>query len=217
MTEKKQKDSGEKPDVHAQLLAELAAKQSTETEAEGEQGQRGETPSAEPAKASKKGFEEIRDIIEGAQQARVAADAEDYLEEGEAEDDNDTGSSAPVPQTWGYSLEKMNKEWALVLIGSKVAMVREQPHAKEEDRVRVVQVDSFHKLYNNRPTQVMGADLKIKTISWSKCWESERHRRQFDGIEFFPNPDDEKGTKGYLNLWQGFSYQPDPKAGKWAI
>ncbi|EAV44933.1 hypothetical protein SIAM614_12998 [Stappia aggregata IAM 12614] len=217
MTEKKKTTAAEKSNKHRQLLDELSAQKATETEAEADQGQRGETPSDGSVPAGKRGLDHIRTLIENASQPGTTDDDDDVLTEQVDDTDNDTGSSAPVPQEWGYSLEKMNSEWSLVLIGSKVAMVREQPHAKEEDRVRVVQVDSFHRLYNNKPTQVMGADGKIKTVSWSKRWEAERHRRQYDGIEFFPNPEGKAGTRGYLNLWQGFSYRPDAKAGSWSV
>ncbi|MBO6857579.1 primase-helicase family protein [Roseibium sp.] len=217
MTEKKKTTASGKPNKHRQLLDELSALKATETEAEGDQGQRGGTPSDGSVPAGKRGLDHIRTLIENASQPGTTDDDDDVLTDQEDDTDNDTGSSAPVPQEWGYSLEKMNAEWSLVLIGSKVAMVREQPHAKEEDRVRVVQVDSFHRLYNNKPTQVMGADGKIKTVSWSKRWEGERHRRQYDGIEFFPNPEGKAGTRRYLNLWQGFSYRPDARAGSWSV
>jgi len=217
VAEKKKAAEGASPNVHQKLLDELTGKEVAETEAEAEQGERGRSPSGDTEKAGKKGVEQIREIIARASQPGALEDDDDHLAGAEDDTGNDTGASAPVPQEWGYSLEKMNAEWSLVLIGSKVAMVREQPHAKEEDRVRVVQVDSFHKLYNNKPTQVIGADGKIKTISWSKRWESERHRRQFDGIEFWPNPEGAPGTRGYLNLWQGFSFRPDPDAGSWTV
>ena len=217
MTEKKKTTAAEKSNKHRQLLDELSAQKTTETAAEGEQGRRGETPSDGSVPAGKRGLDHIRTLIENASQPGTTDDDAEILPDQDDDTDNDTGSNAPVPQDWGYSLEKMNAEWSLVLIGSKVAMVREQPHAKEEDRVRVVQVDSFHRLYNNKPTQVMGADGKIKTVSWSKRWEGERHRRQYDGIEFFPNPEGKAGTRGYLNLWQGFSYRPDARAGSWSV
>ncbi|WP_249696465.1 primase-helicase family protein [Stappia sp. WLB 29] len=154
---------------------------------------------------------QIRQIIETAQQPEIADDHLDDEEGGDA-----PGASA-APQDWGFSVEKINKEWALVLIGSKAVMVREKPDAPMEDRLRVVQVEAFRLLLSNRPTQVVGADGKIKTISWAKRWEGSRDRRQYDGIEFFPNPDKAKGTKGYLNLWRGFSVKPKAKPGGYAI
>ncbi|MDN3719448.1 DUF5906 domain-containing protein [Roseibium salinum] len=215
--DRKNPEDAAKPDIHEQLKAELAARIAAETEAEGDQVQRGISPDGEPDNAPNMRLAHIRELIEGASVLAMVDGDGDYLPEADSDTDNDTGSGAPVPQDWGYSLERMNAEWSLVLIGSKVAMVREQPHAKEEDRVRVVQVDSFHRLYNNKPTQVMTSDGKIKTITWSKRWEGERHRRQFDGIEFFPNPDGASATRGYLNLWQGYSVDPNPRAGRWTV
>ena len=36
-------------------------------------------------------------------------------------------------------------------------------------------------------------------------------RREYDGVEFFPNPDGAAGTPGYYNYWKGFEVQPSPK------
>jgi hypothetical protein len=224
MTKKKGKKSDDAPkpeDIHDKLRAELDAQKGNdtpprepETGAAGEQGSSAEN--ADPDEAARA---RIRALMEGASQPGIAdEDTGPVLSGvGEDEDDNDTGDTAPVPQDWGYSLEKLNKQWSLVLIGSKVAMVREQPYAKIEDRVRVVQVEAFRHLYSNRVTQVMGADGKIKNLTWAKRWEGERHRRQYDGIEFHPDPENAGGTPGYLNLWRGFSCTPDPTAGSWSI
>ncbi|SHN18383.1 DUF5906 domain-containing protein [Roseibium suaedae] len=190
-------------DMTAKLRAELASGQ---LEREGEQGQKGK----------RDGRARVRELMEQSIQPGLAD--EDGIAAPEApETENYTGGNAPVPQDWGYSLEEINRAWALVLIGSKVAMVREQPGAKVEDRIRVVQVDSFRHMFSNKYTQVRGADGKIKTITWAKRWEGERHRRQYDGIEFHPDPENGQGTPGYLNLWRGFACAPDARAGSYAI
>jgi hypothetical protein len=153
---------------------------------------------------------QIRKIIATAQQPGLADDTLD-------DEDEVAPGGAVQPQDWGFSVERLNKEWALVLIGSKAVMVREKPDAPVEDRLRIIQLDAFRTLLSNRPTQVVGADGKIKTITWAKRWEGDRDRRQFDGIEFFPSPDNAKGTEGYLNLWRGFSVKPKDKPGGYAI
>ncbi|MEP1881695.1 MAG: primase-helicase family protein [Roseibium sp.] len=202
------------PSVHDRLKAELSARK---TGAVGDQGQRGKASKANDPKAK------VLAIIDAATQAPEVDHSEDGCAEhtgGYERDDasvDDLGGTGPLPQDWGYSLETLNSEWSLVLIGSKAVMVREQPWAKIEDRVRVVQIDAFRHLLSNTRTQYMGSDGKIKTITWAKRWEGERWRRQYDGIEFHPDPQKGEGTKGYLNLWRGFSYQPDPQAGSWAI
>ncbi len=74
----------------------------------------------------------------------------------------------------------------------------------------------FNVLYANRFTEIRGADGKIKVVTWARAWLSHRHRRTYDGIEFFPNPDGAAGAPGYLNLWRGFGCEPAP-AGSYAI
>lgn len=112
------------------------------------------------------------------------------------------------PQDWGYSLDQMNRQWALVLVGGQAVMAKETPDAPIEDRLKLVKMEAFRTLYSNRPTQVMSADGKLRTITWAKRWEGEKKRRQYEGLEFFPNPDGAAGTPGYLNLWRGFSVSP---------
>lgn len=119
--------------------------------------------------------------------------------------------------SWGYDVGKLNREWALVLMGSKAVMVREQPKAPLEDRVRVLGLDAFRAKYLNRVTQVLGGDGKLKTITWADRWLRDRERRSFDGIEFHPDPEDAPGTSGYLNLWRGFAVKPRAGAGSYAI
>ena len=118
---------------------------------------------------------------------------------------------------WGYDTDKLNREWALVLMGSKAVMVREQPKAPVEDRVRVLGLDAFRALYLNRVTQVLGADGKLKTVTYADRWLRDRNRRSFDGIEFHPDPQHAPGTPGYLNLWRGFAVEPKAGAGSYVI
>lgn len=121
------------------------------------------------------------------------------------------------PNSFGYSVEKLNSEWALVLIGSKATIVREKPDAPLEDRIRILQTETFGKLMANRPTEIRDRDGKIKRITFATRWISDRYRRTYEGIEFFPNPDGTQGVSGYMNLWQGYSVKPDAKAGKYDI
>lgn len=161
---------------------------------------------------------ELADICaEEEQDARGESAGDDAGEE--ADDEVETaGEDAPAgPQDWGYDVERLNRMWAMVLIGSQAVMVREQPTGKVEDRIRVIKIEAFRHMYSNRFTQIVGGDGKIKTVTWAKRWEGDRKRRQFDGVEFFPDPASDAGTTGYLNLWQGFSYTPDASAGSYAI
>lgn len=122
-----------------------------------------------------------------------------------------------LPNSFGYSVDKLNQEWALVLIGSKAAIIREKPDAPVEDRIRILTTQAFGTWMANRPTEVRAADGKIKRVSWATRWISDRGRRTYDGIEFFPNPDGAANTSGYLNLWQGYSTAPDAGAGSYGV
>lgn len=137
----------------------------------------------------------------------------DSLSENEPEADSDDVGA----KEWGFDIDRMNREWAFVLMGSKAVVVREQDVGPIEDRVRVVGLDGFSAKFMNRPTQITGGDGKIKTVTWAFRWLRHAKRRSFDGIEFFPNPDGAPSTPGYLNLFRGFSVKPEPKPNGWAV
>lgn len=86
--------------------------------------------------------------------------------------------------------------------------MNEQPHGPVNDRVRLMTFASMNSWFANRPTEVVGTDGKIKSVTWSKAWHQHPDRRQYDGVEFFPNPDGVPSTPNYLNLWRGFSVTP---------
>lgn len=132
----------------------------------------------------------------------------------------DSGEAAdppPAPGDWGFDIAEMNRQFSLVLMGSKAVVVREMPQAKTEDRVRILAIDAFRAYFGNKFTQITGSDGKIKTITWADRWLRDRARRQYDGIEFHPDRNGAGGTPGYLNLWRGFSVEPIRDAGRYTI
>lgn len=122
-----------------------------------------------------------------------------------------------APRTGGFDVEEMNREWALVLVGSKAVIAHEQPLGRIEDRLSLISVDAFRTWFLNSHTEVASGDGKVSGMTWAKRWLAHKRRRQFDGIEFFPNPDGAEGTPGRLNLWRGFAVEPIAKANGWAI
>lgn len=126
-------------------------------------------------------------------------------------------AAMPVPEAWGFDIDSMNREFALVLMGSKAVIVREMPQAKVEDRVRILSIEAFRAYFSNRRTQVVDSDGKIRVTTWANCWLGHCDRRQFDGIEFHPDPANAGGTENYLNLWRGFSVEPKADAGRYDI
>lgn len=162
----------------------------------------------------------IAAIVDGAAEVEPEAplgdpsQEETGLEGGEEPDaiepEEDGGDEKAGPKDWGFDIDRMNAEWAFVLMGSKAVVVREQTVGPIEDRVRVIGLDAFGAKFLNKPTQIMSGG-KIKTTTWAKRWISHSKRRSFDGIEFFPNPDGAEATPGYLNLYRGFSVVPKAK------
>lgn len=159
-------------------------------------------------------------VVDGAAEVEAEASLGDPLQEetglegGEEPDaiepEDDGGDENAGPKDWGFDIDRMNAEWAFVLMGSKAVVVREQTVGPIEDRVRVIGLDAFGAKFLNKPTQIMSGG-KIKTTTFAKRWISHSKRRSFDGIEFFPNPDGAEATPGYLNLYRGFSVTPKAK------
>lgn len=152
--------------------------------------------------------------IVGAEALGEPTQEETGLEGGEEADeaagDHEPQPAQTEPEDWGFDIDEMNREWALVLMGSKAVVMREQTVGPIEDRVRVLTVEAFGHLFSNRPTQIRTA-RGIKVTTWAKRWMNHRKRRTFHGIEFFPNPDGAEATPGYLNLYRGFSVTPKAK------
>lgn len=114
------------------------------------------------------------------------------------------------PRSWGFDVEEINRSYALTIWGGKAVVVNEQPAGPVNDRVRVMSFESMNSWFANRYTEIVGSDGKVRPVTWAKAWHSHRDRRQYDGIEFFPNPDGAAGTPGYLNFWRGFDVTPSP-------
>lgn len=165
----------------------------------------------------------IAAAIEGAADPADVADAEmsgldaplDDVAEGDSDEPAGDGGDAPaLPRAMGFDIDRMNEEFALVLMGSKAAILQQQGEGPIEDRVKMLTIDAFKAWMMNRPTEVLDRDGKIKRTTWAGAWLVSRKRRQYRGIEFFPDPDSAVGTEGYFNLWQGFAVTPrnDPNA-----
>ena len=76
----------------------------------------------------------------------------------------------PRPQAFGFDVKRLNREFALVLMGSKAVVFLEQPAAPIEDQKRVLTVEAFSAWFANRITQVVGPDGKIRSVTWAKAW-----------------------------------------------
>lgn len=132
------------------------------------------------------------------------------------------GASEPIeresmsPRCWGFDVAEINRSYALAIWGGKAVVVNEQPAGPINDRIRVMSFESMNSWFANRHTEIVGSDGKIKSVTWAKAWHQHPDRRQYDGVEFFPNPDGAPSTPKYLNLWRGFSVAPSP-TGTWRL
>jgi hypothetical protein len=125
---------------------------------------------------------------ESAQEETGAEGVEEF-----SADEGDDGAGGA--KAWGFDIDRMNAEWAFVLMGSKAVVVREQTTGPIEDRVRVIGLEGFQAKFLNKPTQISGGDGKIKTVTWAYRWLRHTKRRSYDGIEFFPNPEGTAATR----------------------
>ena len=107
-----------------------------------------------------------------------------------------------------YDVDRMNREFALVLIGKDTVIHWSRPEFHED---RWLSVNSFQNLGLNTSTTVKRGKARPKSMTFVQRWLEDEARRTYRGVEFFPNPDGEPGIPGYLNLWRGFSVEPSTK------
>jgi Family of unknown function (DUF5906) len=125
--------------------------------------------------------------------------------------ENNSGEPPDGPSDLGYDVEALNKEYAIVKVGSQTVIYQEDPNAREpEHRLRMLTVQAFRTWFANRFTHVRGYDGRIKRVTWAVRWLQDPRRRQYEGLEFYPDPYNAPGSPQYLNLWTGFDVRPAP-------
>lgn len=160
----------------------------------------GERRDSDGTGGNAEGYDAIVDLIEGGTGETSA----------HGDDDTPAEPESASPRSWGFDVQEINRSYALAIWGGKAVVINEQPGGLVNDRIRVMSFESMNSWFANRHTEIIGADGKIKSVSWAKAWHSHRDRRQYDGVEFFPNPDGAQGTPNYLNFWRGFEVKPSP-------
>lgn len=117
------------------------------------------------------------------------------------------GGGGSRSSTTRFDPSELNAQYALVSIGAGAMIVRERADGPIDDRIRLLSPAAFKlKLAN----QFVGR----KTAA--EAWISSPGRRDYDGMEFHPDPENAPGTPGYLNLWHGFSVEPRRKPGAYS-
>ncbi len=129
------------------------------------------------------------------------------------------GDDAPRFDDGGpRSLEEINENHAVVLLGSRAVVMRESAVGPIEDRVKVMSVEAFKTRYahctirrvSRRKNDAGEWEDTVSYVKLAPAWISWPPRRTFDGVEFYPDADGKPGTEGYFNFWRGFGCAPDP-------
>ena len=105
----------------------------------------------------------------------------------------------------------LNKRHALVRFNAKNYIVDFAEKGADEI-INLGDEKSLHMTYAPNTVEITVTDEagkeKTKEVTWSQLWMKSEHRRFYPhGITFNPKEDE----KGKLNLWRGFSVEPDPR------
>lgn len=103
-----------------------------------------------------------------------------------------------------HPLEKLNREWAMVMTGGGHHILWETTDARDNPIVEHVKEGSFHK-YNAAKEISVGK----KNEKLTEVWMSWAGRRTYDGVVFAP---EQQRSARWYNLWRGFDYKPVEQA-----
>lgn len=150
------------------------------------------------------------------QSIREAIENAEILSAGRSLGIDAEGSRTPLRDK-SEIVREINQEFSLVLWGSKTVVLRERPDAPIEDRVKVLSMDGFRTYFENKCGMIHGHP-KPFWARYSSLWLQSPERRSYEGVEFFPDPQNASGFPKYFNLWRGFGVTPDrttPAAQRW--
>lgn len=108
-----------------------------------------------------------------------------------------------------YDVDRINEEFAIVIFGKDPIIMWDRPGGAKDDEIRFITISAFKTLGAHAWTTIKGASGK-KSMTFADRWLSDRHRRIYAGIGFFPTADNEPYKPGFLNLWRGFSVAASP-------
>lgn len=118
-------------------------------------------------------------------------------------------SPAPVTDVQlidgGYDVEAINKEYAVVLISGRVAIIKtDLIEANGGVLQALLSLQGFRDWNLNRFVRISNESKKL-----ADYWLGDSKRRQYKGFVF--RPDQDVHPDGFYNLWSGFSVEPDPR------
>ena len=97
-------------------------------------------------------------------------------------------------------IKEMNKEFAVLVHGSKVVILQERSN-NNEVQISYLNEKGFSLLQRNKPKIPVGNDTYI---SKDKYWLNHSRRREYKGLFFHPKD----AKKDYFNLYTGFAVEP---------
>ncbi|WP_441228421.1 primase-helicase family protein [Tardiphaga sp. 20_F10_N6_6] len=101
-------------------------------------------------------------------------------------------------------IEEINQKHALTMWGSKAVVVIDDPEAP----IQIRSLEAHKAWYANRRMQIVDASGNSRSAPLGTAWLNHPLRRQYEGVEFWPNPDGAPGRAHHFNLWRGFSVTP---------
>lgn len=123
-------------------------------------------------------------------------------------DDTDTTAlSLPGRPEDGTPIERLNREYSLVIAGGGHNIMREYRDTSGQLKHQYLKEDTFHKYYAAFTMAVGDRQMPV-----TKMWMGSPTRRTYNGITFAPQID----TPGMYNQWKGFACKPckSPKGDK---
>lgn len=111
--------------------------------------------------------------------------------------------AALAPDPGRHPFEKLNDEFAYILIGGDYAVLWETKDESGNDTVRYLAPGAFTRKFPGQTFQVGKKQIPI-----ANAWLDWPKRRSFDGLCFVPGG---KAPPKFYNLWRGFTIQPWPK------
>lgn len=112
-----------------------------------------------------------------------------------------------VPVSDG-EIARVNKEYAFIVTGGRPAILYEKKNYTDGSiEVEYWSVDAFKQYFSNQLVPSGRTQVRL-----GDHWIGHPDRRTYKGLIFEPGRDREE----HYNLWQGFSFEPDP-GGDWSV
>jgi len=108
-------------------------------------------------------------------------------------------------------IAQINESHAVIMVGGKCAVMKEfeDPTFNRKD-IAFSSIFDFKSFHANERYPVITENGRTKTTSIGNLWFESPQRRQYQGIVFTPD----RENNGYYNLYRGFTVQP--KEGDWS-